>query len=101
MARNGSGTHSTPNTFSSGTQIASSPINANFTDIASEITNSLPRDGQAGMTGAVGVAAGAGGKVNPVLGIMAGDETVECPKCTRVNPAKAKFCVGCGEQLRK
>ena len=56
---------------------------------------------QAGMNGAVGVAAGAGGKGNPVLGIMAGDETVECPKCTRVNPAKAKFCVGCGEQLRK
>jgi hypothetical protein len=56
---------------------------------------------QAGMNGAVGVAAGAGGKGNPVLGILAGDETVECPKCTRVNPAKAKFCVGCGEQLRK
>ncbi len=56
---------------------------------------------QAGMTGAVGVAAGAGGKTNPVLGILAGDETVECPKCTRVNPAKAKFCVGCGAQLRK
>ena len=30
-----------------------------------------------------------------------GKDTVECPKCTRVNPAKAKFCVGCGEQLRK
>jgi len=56
---------------------------------------------QAGMNGAVGVAAGAGGKVNPVLGIIPGDETVECPKCTRVNPAKAKFCVGCGEQLRR
>jgi hypothetical protein len=36
-----------------------------------------------------------------VLGVVAGDETVECPKCTRVNHAKAKFCVGCGEQLRK
>ena len=56
---------------------------------------------QAGMNGAVGVAAGAGGKVNPVLGIIPGDETVECPKCIRVNPAKAKFCVGCGEQLRR
>jgi hypothetical protein len=56
---------------------------------------------QAGMTGAVGVAAGAGGKAAPV-GAAAGDkDTVECPKCTRVNPAKAKFCVGCGEQLRR
>jgi len=54
-----------------------------------------------GMKGAVGVAAGAGGNRNPVLGVVAGDETVECPKCTRVNHAKAKFCVGCGEQLRK
>lgn len=54
-----------------------------------------------GMKGAVGVAAGAGGNKNAVLGVVAGDETVECPKCTRVNHAKAKFCVGCGEQLRK
>jgi len=54
-----------------------------------------------GMKGAVGVAAGAGGNRNAVLGVVAGDETVECPKCTRVNHAKAKFCVGCGEQLRK
>ena len=55
---------------------------------------------QAGMTGAVGVAAGAGGKA-VAGGVAPGDATVECPKCTRVNPAKAKFCVGCGEQLRK
>ncbi len=56
---------------------------------------------QAGMTGAVGVAAGAGGKAAPAGGAAAGEATVECPKCTRVNPAKAKFCVGCGEQLRR
>lgn len=56
---------------------------------------------QTGMTGAVGVAAGAGGKGGAAGGIAPGDATVECPKCTRVNPAKAKFCVGCGEQLRK
>ncbi|MEZ6030824.1 MAG: zinc ribbon domain-containing protein [Hyphomonadaceae bacterium] len=54
-----------------------------------------------GMKGAVGVAAGAGGKAAPPGGAAAGDATVECPKCTRVNPAKAKFCVGCGEQLRR
>jgi hypothetical protein len=56
----------------------------------------------AGMQGAVGVAHGAGGGVGGLQGgIISGDETVECPKCTRVNHAKAKFCVGCGEQLRR
>lgn len=38
------------NSFSAGTTIESSSVNANFTDIAAEITNSLPRDGQAAMT---------------------------------------------------
>ena len=61
MPRNGSGTASIPNAFSSGTSIASSPMNANFTDIASELTNSLPRDGQAGMTGAFKAASGTAG----------------------------------------
>jgi hypothetical protein len=42
-----------PNSFSAGTTIESSAVNANFSDIASEITNSLPRDGQAAMTGAM------------------------------------------------
>lgn len=56
---------------------------------------------QAGMTGAVGVAAGAGGKGGGAGNPAPGEATVECPKCTRVNPAKAKFCVGCGEQLRR
>lgn len=54
-----------------------------------------------GMTGAVGVAAGAGGKGGAAGGAAPGEANVECPKCTRVNPAKAKFCVGCGEQLRR
>jgi hypothetical protein len=39
------------NSFSSGTTISSTAMNANNTDIASEITGSLPRDGQAAMTG--------------------------------------------------
>lgn len=56
---------------------------------------------QAGMTGAVGVAVGAGGKGGAAGAAAPGEATVECPKCTRVNPAKAKFCVGCGEQLRR
>lgn len=58
MARNGSGTHSVPNSFSAGSTIESPAMNANFTDIASEITNSLPRDGQAAMTGQMKAASG-------------------------------------------
>lgn len=46
------------NTFVASTEIQSSPMNANFTDIASEITGSLPRDGQAGMTGQLKAANG-------------------------------------------
>jgi hypothetical protein len=42
MARNGNGTYTVPNVFSSGTTIQSSAINANMSDIGSEITASLP-----------------------------------------------------------
>jgi len=49
---------SVTNSFSSGTTISSSEMNANFTDFASEVTNSLPRDGQAAMTGQLKIAAG-------------------------------------------
>lgn len=49
---------STTNSFSSGTTISSSAMNANFTDVASEITGSLPRDGQAAMTGQFKAASG-------------------------------------------
>jgi hypothetical protein len=58
MARNGSGTMSILNSFSSGTTISSTAMNANNTDIASEITGSLPRDGQAAMTGQLKAASG-------------------------------------------
>lgn len=58
MPRNGSGTMSVPNSFSSGTPISSSQVNANFTDVASELTGSLPRDGQAAMTGQLKAASG-------------------------------------------
>ena len=58
MSRNGSGTYSVPNSFSSGTTIASADVNTNFTDVGSEITNSLPRDGQAAMTGQLKAANG-------------------------------------------
>lgn len=58
MPRNGSGTMSVYNSFSSGAVISSSAVNANFTDIASEITGSLPRDGQAAMTGQLKASSG-------------------------------------------
>jgi hypothetical protein len=50
----------------------------------------------------VGVAQGAAGK--PVTGgggAMGAGSTVDCPKCGRTNDAKDRYCVGCGEQLRK
>jgi hypothetical protein len=59
---------------------------------------------ETGIAGAVGTAAAAGGKAAPaaVAGMVGGDEgKVDCPKCGRTNTAKARFCVGCGEQLRK
>lgn len=46
------------NSFSSGTVISSSQVNANFTDIADEITNSLALDGQSTMSGALKAADG-------------------------------------------
>jgi hypothetical protein len=58
MPRNGSGTMSVVNSFSPSTQIESAKVNQNFTDIASEITGSLPRNGEAGMTGQIKIDAG-------------------------------------------
>jgi hypothetical protein len=58
MPRNGSGTMSVVNSFSPSTQIESAKVNQNFTDIASEITGSLPRNGEAGMTGQLKIDAG-------------------------------------------
>jgi microcystin-dependent protein len=52
MPRNGSGTYSLPQpAFVAGTVISSSAVNSDLSDIASALTGSLPRDGQAGMTG--------------------------------------------------
>lgn len=51
MPRNGSGTYSTPNSFTSGTTIESAAMNANFSDVGTEITNSVAKDGQTTMTG--------------------------------------------------
>jgi hypothetical protein len=58
VARNGSGTYSVVNSFTTGNTISSSSMNANFTDVATALTGSLPRDGQAGMTGQFKAASG-------------------------------------------
>lgn len=68
MPRNGSGSMSVPNSFSSGTTASSSAVNANFTDVASEITNSLPRDGQAAMTGPMKAATGSASSPSMTFG---------------------------------
>jgi hypothetical protein len=48
----------TLHSFSSGATISSSQVNANFTDFASEVTGSLPRNGEAAMTGQMKAASG-------------------------------------------
>ena len=58
MPRNGTGTFSKLNTFNPNETALSSAVNANFDDVGSEITNSVPRDGQAAMTGAFKLASG-------------------------------------------
>lgn len=59
MPFNGSGVFSILNTFIPNTTILSSAVNANFTDIASGLSNCLTRDGQAGMTAAFKAISGA------------------------------------------
>lgn len=58
MPRNGSGTATVVNTFTPLTTADANDVNENFTDIATMITDSLPRDGQAGMTGQMLVISG-------------------------------------------
>jgi hypothetical protein len=51
MARNGSGTYTVVNTFVSGNPITAAGHNQNWSDLASEMTNSVAVDGQSTMTG--------------------------------------------------
>lgn len=52
MPRNGSGIYTLPQpAFVAGTVISSAAVNSDLTDIATALTGSLPRDGQAGMSG--------------------------------------------------
>ncbi|WP_084395932.1 hypothetical protein [Henriciella aquimarina] len=56
------------------------------------------------MRGAVGVAAGAGGKPLPEAAAtgqpQAEIQTIDCPKCSTAAPATSKFCMKCGHKLR-
>jgi microcystin-dependent protein len=65
LARNGSGTFTKVNTFVSSTPITASAHNANWDDLASEITNSVAADGQTTMTGPL--KASNGSVTNPSL----------------------------------
>lgn len=73
MPRNGSGTASIPNSFSPSTTIASSSMNANFTDVASMLTASLAIDGQSAMTGQLKAADGTASA--PGLGFSSDNNT--------------------------
>jgi len=54
MARDGSGTHSLPEAdFVAGTTIVASVMNSQLQDISDELTNSVAKDGQSTMTGAL------------------------------------------------
>jgi hypothetical protein len=58
MPRNGSGTQSVPNTFVDQTTITAGAHNANWSDAAAEITNSMALDGQSQMSGPLKIASG-------------------------------------------
>lgn len=58
MPRNGSGTMTAAQTYTTGQTITAAVINSNFTDIAAELTNSLAKDGQTVMTGPVKASTG-------------------------------------------
>ncbi|WP_375398597.1 hypothetical protein [uncultured Sphingomonas sp.] len=57
---------------------------------------------ETGMKGATGVAYGAGGKSGGPgdTANADADAKVECPSCGKTLSAKAKFCGGCGHQMR-
>jgi len=58
MPFNGSGTFTVINTFVPNTTILSAAVNANFADIATGLSDCLTRDGQAGLTAALGITSG-------------------------------------------
>ncbi len=72
MPRNGTGTYNLPQApFVPGTVISSATMNSDLNDIATALTGSLPRDGQAGMSGALkssdGIAGAPASRSKPTL----------------------------------
>ena len=73
MARNGSGTYSVVNTFVAGNTITAAGHNDNWSDLATEMSNSVAADGQTTITGAL---KGASGTVSaPGYGFSADSNT--------------------------
>jgi microcystin-dependent protein len=98
------------NSFTSGTTIASADVNANFSDIASEITNSVAKDGQTSMTGPLKAATGSAAapgitfasdtdtglyrKSANVIGVAAGGSEVATIGTTGILDANSNVVVG-------
>lgn len=53
-----------------------------------------------GMSGATGVAHGAGGGDEKEAAATPAPATVDCPKCGKTLAATARFCTGCGHRMR-
>jgi microcystin-dependent protein len=73
MSRNGSGIYSVPNTFVSGNTVTAAGHNGNWTDVATEMTNSVAADGQTSMTGPLKAANGTVG--SPAITFAADPDT--------------------------
>lgn len=96
--------------FTSGTSISSSNVNSNFSDIAAELTGSLPRDGQAAMTGQFRAASGSLAlpgvtfasdtdtgfyrKAGDTIGIVAGGSEVATVSPSGLADANSNYIVG-------
>lgn len=83
MPRNGSGVYSLPESaFVSQTPISSTAVNSDFSDIADALTASLPRNGEAGMTGVLPLAAtGFSYTIDPDTGMRrsaANEQMISC-----------------------
>ena len=88
MARNGSGTYSNPYpNFVSGTVISSSQVDANNTDIATALTQSIAVDGQSAVTADIPLTA------HKLTGVSAGSAATDS---LNLGQAQAEAFVWCG-----
>jgi hypothetical protein len=88
MARNGSGTYSNPYpNFVSGTVISSSEVDANNSDIATALTQSIAVDGQSVVTASIPLAA------NKLTGVAVGSAATDS---LNLGQAQAEAFIWCG-----